>query len=394
MIRGMMSTAILVLSRSGLDLARTLRSVRPGATIFGPSCVVGSCRGPSPSPIVTETFPADEPGVRGWLGPLRLALPGIWREHQEILAVMALGIVVRLVAPLLADKRTDPAVVVVDDAGRFAIAVLGGHGRGANDLAEAVAAALGAVAVVTTASDAHALPAVDRIGRDLGWTIERAENLTRVAASVVRREPVAVIQDSGEPDWWRPFGPWPAHFRRIDDPEALHRGGFSAVLVISDRLAIPESVPADRSIVYRPRSLVAGVGCKRGVPAETIGSHVAQAFSESGWSLSSLRAVATVSLKADEPGLIAFAGSRNVPLLAYLPEILAEVTGTVSPSEVVRRKIGIPGVSEPAALLAAGASELVVPKKKGPGVTVAIARTVFGGSGSGEDDGLRGDHQP
>src|SRR5438552_6431347 len=142
------STAILVLSRSGLVLARRLRAAHPeGTAIFGPSCVVGRCGGDGAGEGKTPVFPTDEPGVFGWVGPLRKVFPLFWGEFDAIVAVMALGIVVRLAGPLASDKRRDPAIVVVDDAGRFAVSVLGGHGRDGNDLARVVAATLGAVPV-------------------------------------------------------------------------------------------------------------------------------------------------------------------------------------------------------------------------------------------------------
>lgn len=375
-----MRTAILVLSRDGLAMARRLRDARPEESwIFGPSCIVGACGGSGPAGpedkdgAVARTFATGEPGVRGWVGPLRLALPGIWQEHDAIVAIMALGIVVRLVGPLANDKRRDPAVVVVDDAGQFAISVLGGHRARANDLADEVARVLGCLPVITTASDAHRLPAVDQIGREWGWTIERAENLTAVAAAVVRRQTVAVWQDAGSPDWWQPFGSWPGHFVRLDTLDDWPSLNPSGLLIISDRLS-PASLPPDRTLVYRPHTLVAGIGCRRGTPRETIDAWVAHVFAAQGLTEVSLAVVATVTLKADEPGLIAFAAARGLPLVAFPPEQLAAQPGIETPSPRVQAKIGIPAVAEAAALRGSGATRLLVPKQVGPGVTLALAR--------------------
>jgi cobalt-precorrin 5A hydrolase len=370
-----MKTAILVLTDEGLASGRRLREALPGEVIlFGPSCVVGMCGGPADGGSPPGgSFPSGEPGVFGWRGPLRRFVPEVWGEFDAIVAIMALGIVVRLVGPLANDKRRDPAVVAVDDAGRFAISVLGGHGSGANELAGQVAVILGASPVITTASEAWGLPAVDLIGRSWGWTLERGEDLTRVAAAVVRREKVAVYQDAGRRDWWPPFGPWPEHFVRVGSQDELDAASPAAALVISDR--VETLAFSDRpSLLYRPKSLVAGIGCKRGVSCEAIDSWVGHQFARHGLSLMSLSSVATVSLKADEPGLIAFAERRGVPLIAFLPEELTDQAGIETPSEVVRSKIGIPAVAEPAALRAAGAARLVVPKQKGPGMTLAIAR--------------------
>lgn len=374
-------TAILVLSRDGLALARRLRDARGGGpSIFGPSCVVGPCGGTGPadgrvSPALPRgAFATSEPGVFGWNGPLRAFWPGVREGFEAVVGVMALGIVVRIAGPLAGDKRTEPALVAVDEVGRFAIAVLGGHAGGANALAREVATALGATPVITTASDSRGLPAVDLIGRDRGWRIEQAENLTRAAAAVVRGEVVAVFQDAGSPDWWRDFGPWPASFVRLERVEDWRRQApIGAALVISDRIE-PPGLPPDRTLVYRPRTLVAGVGCKRGTPREAIEAWVDEVFARAGLAIGSLAAVATVSLKADEPGLIAFAESRGVPLRAFPPEELVGVPGVERPSRRVLDRIGIPAVAEPAALVAAGTRTLLVPKQVGPGVTAAIAR--------------------
>jgi cobalt-precorrin 5A hydrolase len=379
-----MRTAVLVLTDAGLALARRLRGARPDSVdIFGPSCVVGRCGGPGsqePRRIATRlppgAFEADEPGIFGWVGPLRRFFPEVWGRYEAVVAVMALGIVVRLVGPLATDKRRDPAVVAVDDAGRFAIGVLGGHGAGANALTLDVAATLGATPVVTTASEALGLPAVDLIGHGLGWVMERRDNLTRVAAAVVRREPVAVWQDAGRSDWWRRFGSWPGHFVRLKDWGELSTLDPAALLVISDR-DLPDGLPEDRTLVYRPPSLVAGIGCRRGAAAEAIARHVEEALAEHRLAGACLGAVATVTLKLDEPGLLAFARSRRLPLVAFPPEQLAGQPGVALPSERVQSKIGIPAVAEPAALRAAGANRLVVAKRKGPGVTVAIARRTW-----------------
>jgi hypothetical protein len=164
-----MKTAVLVLSRAGLDLARTLRAGDPGhVAVFGPSCVVGACGGPEPPEQPGRpAFPTAEPGVFGWVGPLRHAFPWFWTTHEEIVAVMPLDVVVRLAGPLARDKRTDPAVIVVDEAGRFAVSVLGGHGQGdgGNALAERVASRLGALPVITTATHTSRHSRVDPAGR-------------------------------------------------------------------------------------------------------------------------------------------------------------------------------------------------------------------------------------
>jgi cobalt-precorrin 5A hydrolase len=330
--------AVVTLTPRGADLGRRLvRALGRGEVLLVP----GATR-----PVLSELFQAGRP----------------------LVCVMALGIVVRMLGPLAHDKTAEPPVVVVDEAGRFAVSVLGGHAAGANALAGEVARALGAVPVITTASEALGLPAVDLIGKHHGWKMEDGSAVLAVYAAVVRGDPVAVYQDAGDPDWWQEFGGWPASFVRV---ERWPAPDFAAALLVSDRLLPPSSVPA---LTYRPPTLVVGVGCKRGVPCAEIEELFHQVFRDHGLAPLSACCVATASLKADEPGLIEFAARRDLPLRVFSPAELARVGPLPTPSEVVRARVGLAGVAEPAALLAAGARELVVPKQRGRRVTLAVAR--------------------
>jgi cobalt-precorrin 5A hydrolase len=300
----------------------------------------------------------------------RSTLENLFRGGRPLVCIMALGIVVRILGPLAQNKDTDPPVVVVDEAGRFAISVLGGHGAGANELARQVAAALGAVPVITTASEALALPAVDLIGRDWGWKIEQPENLTRVAAAVIRGENIGVWQTVGRRDWWQPFGSWPPTFQTITTwpPE----GNWAGLLVISDRqVSVIEHCP---TLIYRPPTLVLGVGCRRGVPCAEIEGMFQDLCRTQRLAPLSLGAVATAAIKAGEPGLQEFARHHEVPLVSFGIDELARVAPLPTPSETVKAKIGIYGVAEPAAILAAGTTTLIVPKCRGQRITMAVAR--------------------
>jgi cobalt-precorrin 5A hydrolase len=168
--------------------------------------------------------------------------------------------VVRLIAPHLKSKQTDPAVLVLDEAGKFVIPVLSGHLGGANQLAGCLALALGATAVLTTASDVRSTVAVDLLGRELGWSIEASdEELLRASAAVVNDEPVALVQEAGSRDWWTRHangraGPLADNITRFDRLEDVAADQFAAVLWISLR-----EMPADyaaklagKRVVYRP----------------------------------------------------------------------------------------------------------------------------------------------
>jgi cobalt-precorrin 5A hydrolase len=308
--------------------------------------------------------------VRDAQGCVRPLLQELFQAGKPLVCVMALGIVVRILGPLARDKGTEPAVVVVDEAGRFAVSVLGGHAAGANALAQQVAQAIGAIPVITTASETLGLPAVDLLGREWGWQVEGTENLTRLAAAVVRREPIGVYQTVGRRDWWQCYGEWPAHFRWLDTwPPGEDWAGL---LVISDR-RLPDT---DRGpiVTYRPPTLVLGVGCRRGVPCDEIEALFQEVCRHASVCPLSLALVATASLKAHEPGLQEFARRHGVSLQSFSLAELARVSPLPTPSERVRSKIGIAGVAEPAAMLAADTRSLILPKHRGPRVTMALAR--------------------
>ncbi len=303
-------------------------------------------------------------------GNARSRIEELFRAGRPLVCIMALGIVVRILGPLARRKESDPPVVVVDEAGRFAISVLGGHSGGANELARQTAAALGATPVITTASDGLGLPAVDLIGREWGWKIERRDQLTTVAAAVVRGERIGVYQEAGRRDWWQVFGAWPANFEWL--PSWPPSVGWAGLLVITDRLLSGlDQVP---TVVYRPPSLVLGVGCRRGVPCDEIEELLQHICAAHHFAAESLGLAATAVLKADEPGLVEFAGRHGVPLQSFRLEELAAVANLPTPSERVRQKIGIMGVAEPAAMLAAGTEHLLMNKYRGQRVTLAVAR--------------------
>jgi cobalamin biosynthesis protein CbiG len=151
----------------------------------------------------------------------------------------------------------------------------------------------------------------------------------------------------------------------------MPQGKWAGVIAITDRVWLPRANP---TVIFRPPSLVLGIGCRRGVSDDEIESLFQYVCRTRGFSPLSLGTVATASLKADEPGLQEFAGRHQVPLISFSLSELARVADLPSPSEAVRAKIGISGVAEPAAMLGAGAKTLLMEKYKGDRITMALAR--------------------
>ena len=293
--------------------------------------------------------------ARLYEGRPREALATAWKECESMVLFLATGAAVRLIAPLLEDKRSDPGVVCVDDAGRFAVALAGGHAGGANDLAERVAATLGATPVVTTASDSLGVPALDTLGERLRFRLEEGSDLAAVGAALVSGQEVRLVSDSR----W-PLGPLPENVvasANLDAP----------LILISDRLlSVPRPV-----VVYRPPSLVAGVGCSRGAEADEILALLDETLHEAGLSRESVATLASIDVKSDEAGLLEAAERLDVPIRFHPAGTLACVE-VPNPSQVVAEAVGTPSVAE-ASVLASGA-KLVQEKRKSANATVAVGR--------------------
>jgi cobalt-precorrin 5A hydrolase/precorrin-3B C17-methyltransferase len=312
------------------------------------------------------------PDARLYDGKSKEALHLAWNECDGIVLFLATGAAVRLIVPLLESKHLDPGVVTVDDAANFAVALCGGHEGGANALAARVADTLGATPIITTASDSVGVPAFDSFGRDLGFRLEEDSDPAAVGAALVSGGKIRLVSDQR----W-PVGPLPENVVRTDEREA-------PLILISDRL---EEIPRP-SVIYRPPSLIAGVGCSRGTGANEIIGLLEAFLEEAGLSRKSVAVLASVDAKRHEAGLLEAAERMGVPVHFHPAEDLSAVE-VPNPSEVVREAVGTPSVAE-AAVMSSGA-ELVMEKRKSASATVAIGRLPVRGRlalvslGPGED---------
>ena len=311
------------------------------------------------------SWPAE---TRTYQGPAAQSVAEAWAECDGLVCFLAAGAVIRLVAPLLDSKHTDPAVVCVDEAARFAVALVGGHTGGANNLAARVAAVLQAEPVITTASDAAGLPGLD----DLGWPAEGA--VATVTRALLDGGQVTLVSD----ETW-PLPPLPVTRVRhsvaegsVAEESAAGKDAATAGLAGYRILVTDRVVPGDpRTVVLRPPSLVVGVGASKNVSHAEVLGLIDTTLAEAGLSPSSVTALATVDAKAAEPGLVAAARQRGWPLLTYPAARLAAVP-VPNPGQAALAAVGTPSVAEAAALVSADA--LAVQKRKSPMATVAIGR--------------------
>ncbi|WP_136524681.1 cobalt-precorrin 5A hydrolase [Geomonas ferrireducens] len=346
-----MRVAIIAITANGAKLGATLKSGLPLGSLF-----------------VLEKH------ATGEAVPFAERLPALmarlWPNFDGFVCLMATGIVVRSIAPLLKGKDEDPAVVAIDDAGRFAISLLSGHLGGANALAASCAELTGATPVITTATDANELPSFDMLAKENGWCIEDLSRVKVLNSLLLEGKRIAVLDPTGKvADYCG--GKGNLLFCR-DTDDALAAGADGMVVVTSG--ALPHGLDAAQTLVLRPVELCLGIGCNRGTSADEIDAVVDRYLAQLSLSLKSVRCLASAEAKADEEGLLAYAKSKSLPLLFYSSDELNKVAVPSPPSEHAFAAIGARGVAEPAALLASDGGALILKKVKDGNVTIAIAR--------------------
>jgi cobalt-precorrin 5A hydrolase / precorrin-3B C17-methyltransferase len=329
---------ILVLGGSARETANRLLSALPGAELHAPRA----------------HFRQHEAGLL--FDDFADHLRALYLAGRPVLALCAAGVAIRVLAPVLRDKRAEPPVVVVADDGSVAIPLLGGH-RGANALAQEAAAILGGRAAITTAGDLRFGLALDE--PPPGWRTRNPEAAKAVMAALLDGREVALRVEAGHAEWLTAGG---ARFAGQGDLEVL----------VTDR----DEPGCERQLVLHPQVLALAVGCERGVAPSELIDLARSVLRDHDLAGEAVACVISIDLKADEPAVHALAETLGVPA-RFLPAaaLEAEAGRLANPSPLVFAATGAHGVAEGAALAAAGpAGELVVPKTRSKRATCAIAR--------------------
>ncbi|EMO58806.1 cobalamin biosynthesis protein [Leptospira santarosai str. CBC1416] len=362
--------SVFVITKHGLEIAKKIQSAWVGADLF------------VSSKFIREAPPNSKPLSL----PMDRTLREVFQEYDCHIFIISVGAVVRLIAPLLENKKVDPAVLCVDDRANFSICVLSGHvGRG-NFFTEKLAQTLSNIPVITTASDVSGTLTVDILGRELGWVLEHPDrNVTRGCAAVVNESRVLFVQETGEPDWWPLDKNLPKGVEYSVSLNSVRPEDYEILLIATDRndLRKTHRKHYENSILYHPKSLILGLGCDRNIPLETAENGIRKVLNENGLAFQSVKAIATADLKKDESAFLSLCLKYDWELLTFSSEELDRVSRIQSPSEVVKNFVGTKSVSEAASLLASGADSLLIPKQKykespnGKNLTIAISRIPF-----------------
>ena len=357
-------TAIMLVSETGMASARLLLKEFPEAEIFTPRYESGCTHIESTGSFTVKNF----------------------NRYDAFIFIGALGICVRSIAPCVKDKYTDPAVICVDSTGKHAISVLSGHIGGANELTEAVAGALGAEPVITTQSDLTGLWALDKLPQRFGWSpticVSPSTHLlagltqtpddqmkacmNEAISLFVTGQPTALlleIRDKGT-DWME--ANLPPHVEVFYQMKDIKLSRFKLVLIVSPRIHYIKDIP---SICYVPRVVHVGIGLARQTsPTRKVVKGIIEKLEEYNISPQSIITISTINVKRDEPVVKSL--QKEYEVFFYTAEELATMD-VPHPSKTVMKHMGTPSVSEAAALLSSGNSQLIMPKCKGENYTVA-----------------------
>ena len=345
--------AIIAITKNGIKMAKELKEKFPSWQVFVP-----------------DKFSDQNNKINWYTDSTTTKIMELFKSNDALICLFSLGAVVRLISPHLKDKKTDPAVIVIDDKAQFVISTLSGHLGGANQLTNDIAEQLGATPVITTAADVNKTIPVDLVGKDLGWKIDDDSNVTKVSAFMVNMEKIAVYQTCGARNWWQ--NKMPENVSVYSTLDELKQSQSKGYLIISDE-QVGDNEILENAVVYRPPSLVVGVGLHWDTTKEKIMEGLDTSLKKFNLSKKSVARIVSIKKEKDVVGLDDFAEELNVPLELYDRDELAPIK-TPNPSKMVEGYEGTASVSEAAAIKSSGGNLIVEKQKFPPDLTIAIAR--------------------
>ena len=349
----MEKVSVLAITKNGINIGEKLKELFPNWDIFVPSKLSN-----------------ENKSITWYSEPTSDKIIELFKNSNALICLFSLGAVIRLIAPYLKDKKTDPAVIVIDDKTNFVISVLSGHIGGANELTQEISEKLNALPVITTAADVNKTIAVDLVGREFGWKIDDETTVTKISAHMVNAEPIGVFQQTGNKKWYKEL---PKNVTIYNSLEELKKSNSKAHLIISD--TIIDSELAQESVIYRPQSLVIGIGLHWDTTKDTIKNGIEHCLKKFNLSSKCIAKLVSIKKPEDVQGLIDLGKEMQIPVEYVNREELAEII-TPNPSSTVKAFEGTASVSEAAAIKVSN-GELIVEKQKfPPNLTIAIARRI------------------
>ena len=349
----MENVSVLAITKNGVNIGGKLKELFPNWNIFAPSKLSN-----------------ENKSITWYSEPTSDKIIELFKNSNALICLFSLGAVIRLIAPHLKDKKTDPAVIVIDDKMTFVISVLSGHIGGANELTQEISEKLNALPVITTAADVNKTIVVDLVGRQFGWKIDDETTVTKISAHMVNSEPIGVFQQTGNTKWYKEL---PKNVTIYDNLEELKKSNSKAHLIISD--AIIDDELAQESVIYRPQSLVIGIGLHWDTTKDTIREGIEDCLEKFNLSSKCIAKLVSIKKPEDVQGLIDLGREMEIPVEYVEREELAEII-TPNPSSTVKAFEGTASVSEAAAIKVSKGKLIVEKQKFPPNLTIAIARKI------------------
>jgi len=346
----MRDRAIVTLTKGGVQLGRKLQKLLDNTNLYVPDKFYEEC---------------DNDNVYPYYESVKELTGRLFLQYRALIFIMATGIVVRSIAPLIIDKQTDPAIVVMDELGINAISLLSGHLGGANELSLLIANELATNAVITTASDITETIAVDTLALKLNCIIENFADATKITAHIVNKEKIGIISTI------------PLNIKLPDNIIMIEKineklEDLKGLIIISERTD-NRKVPCD-SVILRPKNIILGIGCREGKTKEEILNSIKDVLNSSNISLKSVKHFATIDIKEKELGIQEAAHAVGVPLVIIKKDDILAIEKDFSISEFVKKSVGVGAVCEPAAMLSSQNGKVIVRRRKYSGITLAIVK--------------------
>jgi cobalt-precorrin 5A hydrolase len=294
---------------------------------------------------------------------LAFLIEEIFDTYEGLIFIMATGIVVRTIAPFIKSKTSDPAVIVLDEKGKYVISLLSGHIGGANKIATEIAEMTGGAPVITTSTDVNGVMSFDVFAVENNCVIENISILKYISSELVNGGKVVFYSDC------MVKGNYPEYIEAVSTLNEVRT--TKPLVILSNRSDI--TAEGEKVLYIRPRNLVLGIGCKRDTSKEQIKSAVFDFLQRNNKSLNSIKCLATIDLKKDEKGLLEFCKEMNLELKIILRQEIENIEESFTCSEFVKEKVGVASVAEPCSVLASTRGRLICKKTAYQGITLALS---------------------
>ena len=242
----MEKTSVLAITKNGVSIGQNLKRLFPDWSVFAPA-----------------KFSNGDGEIIWYSNPSSEKIVELFKNNNALVCLFSLGAVIRLIAPHLKDKKTDPAIIVIDDKTNFVISVLSGHIGGANELTQEIAEKIGALPVITTAADVNKTIAVDLVGRDLNWKIDDESTVTKISAYMVNEESIGIFQQTGKKNWYKELPKNVKIYQSIDEKQLStcpHCGNKVRKIISWCHSAVVESHDENKHVENRVKECLKNSG--------------------------------------------------------------------------------------------------------------------------------------